>query len=507
MAVLCLGLAGCETSNVTSGPTAAQAPTGGNVSRPSGPAVASLPPVQPAVPPAGPAPSGLPPATGDGTAVVLTPPTGVTVRIPVGLLLPLSGEAAPIGQALLDAAQLALFEVAGSRFELLPRDTGGTEEGARLAAQSAVDAGARLLLGPVFAANARVAASVASARRIPLIAFTNDRTAAVDGAFVMGLLPGQRIQRVVSYAVSRDVQRFAALIPEGEFGDLVADDFRLAVARAGGELVRIARYAPSTESVTAAIKQLGDYDARRGALIAQRKALKLAGDAASLRALKALEKRETLGDVPFDAVLLLETGPALSAVAPLLPYYEIDTTKVRVLGIHDWSSLAMRRESAIKGAWYAGPDLVAQASFAKRFNRVYGAEPHALAPLAYDATALAAVLAESGDGSFDTARLTVNYGFAGSTGLFRFAPDGLVEHRFAVMEVQPDGVRVVGPAPQAFGEFAGSGAAETTAAPPPAQPSPAQPSPAQVPAAQPPEASAGQATIAPAIPSALPAPR
>ncbi len=498
MAVLCLGLAGCETSNVTSGPTAAQAPTGGNVSQPSAPSVASLPPAPPAVPPAGSAPAGLPPTTGDGSAVVLSPPTGVTVRTPVGLLLPLSGEAAPIGQALLDAAQLALFEVAGSKFELLPRDTGGTEEGARLAAQSALDAGARLLLGPVFAANARVAASVASARGVPLIAFTNDRTAAVDGAFVMGLLPGQRIQRVVSYAASRDIRRFAALIPEGQFGNLVADDFRLAVVRAGGQLVRIARYAPSTESVTAAIKHLGDYYARRGALIARRKALKQAGDEASLRALKALERRETLGDVPFDAVLLLETGPALSAVAPLLPYYEIDTTKVRVLGIHDWSSLAMRRESAIKGAWYAGPDLVAQASFAKRFNRVYGADPHALAPLAYDATALAAVLAESGDGSFVPARLTVGYGFAGSTGLFRFAPDGLVEHRFAVMEVQPDSVRVVGPAPQAFGEFAGSGTAETTAAPP---------SPAQAPAAQTPEAGAGQATIAPATPSAPPAPR
>ena len=393
----------------------------------------------------------------------------MTARIPVGLLLPLSGDAAALGKSLLDAAQLALFEVAGNRFELLPRDTKATEEGARVAAQSALDAGAQLLLGPVFAANARVAASIARARGITQIAFTNDRTVAGDGTFVIGLLPGQRIERVVSYAATRDIGRFAALIPEGRFGDLVAADFQKSVARAGAELVSIARYAATTESVTGAIKQLGDYDARRAALLAQRRALKDAGDAASLRELKRLEKRETLGDVAFDAILLLETGPALSAVAPLLPYYEIDTRKVRVLGIHDWSPVALRRENAIAGAWYAGPDPVARAAFAQRFRGVYGKDPHPLASLAYDAAALAAVMAESGDGSFSPARFSIANGFAGSTGLFRLAPDGLVEHRFAVMEVQPDGVRVAAPAPQAFGEIVVRNGVSPSTAPPAAE--------------------------------------
>jgi branched-chain amino acid transport system substrate-binding protein len=390
---------------------------------------------------------------------VLTPPEGVTDHIPVGLLLPLSGEAAELGKSLLNAAQLALFEVAGSKFELVPRDTKGTEEGARAAAQSAVDAGAQLLLGPVFAANARIAASVARPRGITQITFTNDRTVAGDGTFVIGLLPGKRIERVVSYAAARDIRRFAALIPEGRFGDLVAANFQKSVVRAGAELVRIARYTATTESVTNAIKQLGDYDARRSALLAQRRALKDAGDAASLRELRRLEKRETLGDVAFDAILLLETGPALSAVAPLLPYYEVDTRKVRVLGIHDWSPVALRRENAIAGAWYAGPDPVAWAAFAERFRGVYGNDPHPLASLAYDATALAAVLAEGDDGSFAPARFSVAHGFAGSTGLFRLASNGLVEHRFAVMEVHPDGVRVVAPAQRAFGEIVDHGPA------------------------------------------------
>lgn len=461
---------------------------------PPPPSIASLPPSDQTLP------SQIPPAPG----VVLTPPDGVTDRIPIGLLLPLSGRSAALGRSLLDAAQLALFEVAGEKFELLPRDTMGTPEGARAAAESVLDSGARLLLGPVFAASARETAPVAQLRGVTQIAFTNDRTAAGDGAFVIGFLPGQRIRRVVSYAASKGVRRFAALIPQGYFGDLVGADYQQAVAQVGGELVRVARYAPTTESAIDAVKRLGDYDARKAALSARRNALKAAGDPASLRALKFLENRETLGDVPFDAVLLPESGQALTAVAPLLPYYEIDTRKVRVLGIDDWSPRALRREAAIAGAWYVGPDPGAHDAFSQRFAKIYGAGPHPLASLAYDATALAAVLAESGDGSLGPDRLTVANGFAGSTGLFRFSPDGLVEHRFSVMEVQPDAVRVVAPAPQAFGEIVGSApaAAPQIEAPPmvesPPVPASSIPSPSP-PASSPPASSRPAPAPSPAL--------
>ncbi len=448
--------------------------------------IASLPPSDRRTPPPDPRtrPPGAvpPPVSAPSPGVVLTPPQGVVERVPVGLLLPLSGDSAELGSSLLDAAQLALFEVAGNRFELLPRDTGGTPEGARKAAAAALDSGARLVLGPVFGASARATVPVTLGRSVPQIAFTNDSTAAGPGSYVIGLLPEQRLERVVSYARSRGVVRFAALIPEGGFGDRIGGDFQQAVVRAGGELVRIARYAPTTESVTAAIRRLGDYDARRGALAARRQELEAAGDPQSLRSLRALANRETFGDVAFDAVLLLETGPALNAVAPLLPYYEIDTRKVQVLGIHDWSPLELRREAALAGAWYAGPDPDARAAFAARFEKIYGRKPHPLASLAYDATALAAVLVEGNGSAFSAESLTAAHGFAGSTGLFRFGADGRVEHRFAVMEVHPDRIRVLAPAPDSFANPAAAAPAESPAAPAAPAPQAARPSPEAPPA-------------------------
>ena len=343
-----------------------------------------------------------------------------------------------------------MFEVADDNFVLLPQDTKGTAEGAVDAAQRAIEMGAQLLVGPVFGKSARAVAPLASKAAVNLIAFTNDRTAAAEGAFVFGFLPEDRVRRVVTYAASQGVKRYAALIPNGPFGDRIAADYARAVAEIGGVLVRSARYGRDPNSATEAVKLLGDYRERRAALLAERKRLAQQDDDESRRALKQLEKKETLGDVSFDAVLLLEVGEALKATAPLLPYYEIDTRKVRILGIDDWSSRSLRREPSLAGAWYAGPSPAAYTDFAKRFATVYKVPPHALAALAYDVTALAAVKGGQGAGGFGIDQLTVENGFAGSVGLFRLRPNGLVEHRFAVIEVQPDGVKVVSPSPESF---------------------------------------------------------
>src|SRR5512146_1597421 len=47
-------------------------------------------------------------------------------KINVALLLPLSGPSGTLGQAMLNAAQMALYDLGDDRLELLTRDTQGT---------------------------------------------------------------------------------------------------------------------------------------------------------------------------------------------------------------------------------------------------------------------------------------------------------------------------------------------------------------------------------------------
>ncbi len=351
---------------------------------------------------------------------------------------------------MLQASLLAMFELADENFVLLPRDTKGTHHGAVLAARDAIQAGAQILLGPVFGGAAQAITPLASSAAINIISFTNDRSVASDSTFVFGLLPEDRIKRVVSYAFSRGVRRFAALIPQGRFGDKVLADYSRAVSNVGGFMVESVRYIRNHSSLTAAVKKLGNYHYRHSALLAERKRLKEKNNDISRLALKRLNQKEVLGDAPFDAVFLLEGGEAVKATAPLLPYYGIDTRKTRIIGISDWSSRSIRREPSLAGAWYAGLSSNAFNDFSNRFKAVFKSQPHSLAGLAYDATALAAVKGGQGGGGFSTKELIAGNGFMGTAGLFRLRLGGLVDHSFSVIEVHPDGTKVVSHSPESF---------------------------------------------------------
>ena len=118
----------------------------------------------------------------------------------VAILLPLSGPHSEIGQALLNASQLAKSHFANKRFEIVPKDTRGTPGGAADAAALAIGDGASLILGPWFAASVEAIAPAARAAGVPVIAFSNDRRVAGNRIFTMGFLPGEQVEHVLRYA-------------------------------------------------------------------------------------------------------------------------------------------------------------------------------------------------------------------------------------------------------------------------------------------------------------------
>ena len=85
-------------------------------------------------------------------------------RSRIALLLPLTGPQAPLGGAMQQAAELALFERGNRGVDFLPMDTGGTASGAAAAARRAASDGARVIVGPLTAAETSAASAPASGR-------------------------------------------------------------------------------------------------------------------------------------------------------------------------------------------------------------------------------------------------------------------------------------------------------------------------------------------------------
>jgi branched-chain amino acid transport system substrate-binding protein len=370
----------------------------------------------------------------------------------VAILLPLTGTSAPLGKAMLDAAQLSMFELANKSFVLLPFDTGGTAAGAERAAIEAMQQGSQLILGPLHADAVRAVAPIARAAGVPVVAFSNSREVAGDGVFILGFVPRQQVTAVVGYALSEGLSRFAVLAPRDSYGDAVVEAARSVVEASGGSIVRTLYYDPAAPDLTGEVKVFANYTTRHQALLAQRKALAEKGDEVSRRALRRLKRLDTIGTLPFDAVLLPEGGERLRTLSSLLYYFDVDQPAVRLLGLRSWDLIPnLGTEPALIGAWFAGSPTEERTQFNDRFRKAFGRVPHRLATLAYDATALAIILAQSENGpDYSLTALMDSNGFLGVDGIFRLMPEGIAERAFAIHEVARDGTTVRRSAPQSF---------------------------------------------------------
>ncbi len=358
----------------------------------------------------------------------------------VGLLLPLSGRNAALGQSMLDAAQLALFDTQDPGIVLLPRDTEGPQ-GAAGAAQDAIDDGAQILLGPIFADAIRAAGPIARQRQVPLVGFSTDRGVAGDGVYILGFTPQQQVDRIVKYAIDQGYRRLAALVPESAYGTMVTESLRNAASRYGGSVVAIETFQETEEALAGPVQRL-----------AARKVQAAPAQQQPAPGAVAYAPQPSF-EYPFDAVLIASGGGLLKTLAPMLPYYDIDPDKVKFLGTGLWDDVSLKNEPALSGAWYAGPAPETGVTFSNHYSKVYGGTAPRVSSIAYDAVALVAALKKlHPDRPFTAAALGDPKGFAGIDGVFRFGPDGIAERGLAVVQITPAGATAVDPAPQEFGQ-------------------------------------------------------
>lgn len=363
----------------------------------------------------------------------------------VGLLLPFTAESKGVqrvASSMFDAAQLAAFEAADDRFLLIPKDTKGTPEGAASAARSALADGAEIILGPMFAESVVAVTSVAKAVDVPVIAFSSDVQSGGDGVYLLSFPPEIEIARVTDYAVQQGISRFGLLAPANNYGERVSSSFSNAIAQRGGTLVHQERYEQEPDKMLAPAKRLARYS----------------------REVIPLEMRHNFdpnnpgvtgsdagATQGYQAVMMPEQGTLLRALAPLLPYYNVNINRIKLLGVSAWNNPRLTREPALRGGWFAAPDPSISNAYKERFKATFGETPPRLASLAYDATLLAARLGQSSSrNKFDERLITDSNGYIGADGLFRLRPDGRIERGLAILEIQPGGIQVIDPAPNSF---------------------------------------------------------
>jgi len=327
----------------------------------------------------------------------------------IALLVPLSGPGSELGQSIANATTMAILDTNAQTVRVTTYDTG---PGADSATAKALQEGSSLILGPLLTEDISSVSGAARAKGVPLITFSNDPRAASRDVFIMGTTQDSSILRVVEFARSKGVNRFALLAPKGEFGSRATSAYNNAVRMAGGTLVASDSYDRGNNSILSAASRL---KARGG----------------------------------FQALLIADTPKAAAQAATRLR----GTKGLRILGTDLWSGdPVVSNSTALRGAWFAALPDTRYRQFASSYQSRFGSAPYRQATMGYDAVLLTVRIAREWRGGtpFPAARLADSGGFLGLDGPFRFGLDGTVERALEVRETRAGGVTIVSPAPEKF---------------------------------------------------------
>lgn len=356
-----------------------------------------------------------------------TPQIGQSINpdkpIPVALLVPGgSGSAndASLAKSLENAARMAMAELSGVQIDLRVYNTAGNANQAAAMATKAVNDGAKIILGPVFAQNANAAGLAVASRNVNVLSFSNNPDIAGGNVFVLGNTFQNTANRLVRYAARSGKGRIMILHGNDPAEVKGRNAIQAAIANSGASLAGVAAFEMSQSGIINAMPAISSKVKSSGAQ-------------------SVFITSGTSGALPFLAGLLPENG--------------VSPASTQFIGLQRWdipaNALAL---PGIQGGWFAMPDPALAGRFSSRYKARFGASPHPIAGLAYDGIAAVGALAKSGrSNALTTTALTQSQGFVGVNGIFRLRSNGTNDRGLAIAQVRNNQVVVIDPAPRSFG--------------------------------------------------------
>lgn len=355
-----------------------------------------------------------------------TPTAGTSSgKVQVALLVPGgSGQASDelLARSLENAARMAIADLGNSQIDLRVYKTAGQPNQAAAMATQAVNEGAQIILGPVFAQEANAAGVAVAGSGVNVLAFSNNPDIAGNNVFVLGPTFANTANRLASFAVRSGRSKVMIVHDRNSAGELGRAAIQAGVDRAGGLVVAT-----------------GDYEFSQNGVVSAAPAL--AATAKSSGAQAIFLTADTAGALPLITQMLSENG-----LAP-------GTTQF--VGLTRWdipaATLAL---PGVQGGWFALPDPGLYAQYQSRYTSMFGEAPHPISGLAYDGMAAIGALTQKAKGGvISKSALTQSNGFVGVNGVFRLLSNGTNERALAVAQVQNGAPVVIDPAPRSFGGF------------------------------------------------------
>ena len=300
----------------------------------------------------------------------------------VGLLAPLSGEYADLGESLLYSLQMALDEINDKDVYIVPRDSGSNN---REKLDKAIDEmrseGVKIIIGPI---NNSDFDYVKKFNDIIFISPSNISPEFQNNVISIGISFESQLLALTKFIKKQGKNKTVILIPKNQYTNLIESK----LSKLEFKNYKIFKYSPDPKILTGEIEILTNYSQRKKKLNLRKKVLEDKQDEQSKQELAKLEQIYTLGEVNFDSVIIMDFGSSLKSVLTSLVFADVNQERVLITTLNQWFDESIFYENTVKSLYYPSVNYKEFKKYKENYFKIFKNFPSEITILSYDAIGL-----------------------------------------------------------------------------------------------------------------------
>ena len=332
-------------------------------------------------------------------------------KIKIGLIVPTSGIHSRLGNSIIKSVRLAINKIDDERIEIIPKDTKSNPINSLRASKELYDQGVRIVIGPVFNESAKYLDEL---KDMTFISLTNKIYGNPSNVISAGVNAISQINTIKKFKKMNNLERSIFLIPKTYY----KKEIDLAIDKTKIKLKDKFYYDADPTLLTAQIEKITRYSQRKQSLKDEIIRLENSLVQNKEKKIENLKKKDTLGGINFDSVIIADFDESLKSVATSLLYTDISSKRISYLTLNQWFDKSLLKETSLHPIYFPSINKENYDLFIDEYNSIYESKPNQIAFLSFDLVGLVYFLIYKNDFKISNNMFYKKNKFKGKIGIF-----------------------------------------------------------------------------------------
>ena len=302
-------------------------------------------------------------------------------KIKIGLIVPLTGEYSEIGNSIIKSTRMAINKIDDNRIEIIPKDTRSNPIDALRVSKNLHEEGIRIIIGPVFNESTKYLDEL---NDITFLSFTNKIIDNPSNVISAGVNAISQINTIKKFSNDKNLKRSIFLIPKTDY----KKEIEVAIVKSNIKLKDVFFYDKEPTLLTKQIEELTRYSQRKRRLKDEIKKLENSSIKNKEKKIEKLKKKDTLGGINFDSVIIADFDESLKSVATSLLYTDVSSKRISYITLNQWFDKTLLKETSLQPIYFPSINKENYNAFTNNFLNIYNSKPNQLSFLSYDLVGL-----------------------------------------------------------------------------------------------------------------------